>query len=118
MSHHDARRTDMYIVIRRYRVDPDDVDEAFEFSKNRVLPELIKIPGFRGYYNVHSGQDTVVSISIFSDKHGADESTRIAREMVRESARDLLPLPPEVIEGEVVTSEVLESFITPKPTVA
>lgn len=105
----------MYIAIRRYRVDPEYVDEVIELARNRFLPKLITIPGFKAFYHVHTGEDTVVSIGIFADKAGAELSNQLARESVKETAHDLLPLPPEIIEGEVVTSEVLDSLITPKP---
>lgn len=105
----------MYIVIRRYRTDPDNIDEVIEIARNKFLPQLITIPGFKGFYHVHTAQDALVSISIFADKVGADLSNQLARESVKENASDMLVLPPEIIEGEVVTSEVLDSLITPKP---
>lgn len=102
----------MYIAIRRYKVDPELVDEVIDIAKNKFLPELIAIPGFKGFYHVHAGEDTLVSISVFADKAGAEESNRLARQSVKEVAGDLLPEPPEIIEGDVVTSEVLESLLT------
>lgn len=108
----------MYVSTRRYRVDPEVIDEVIDVAKNKFLPDLIKIPGFKAYYHVHTNQDTLVSVSVFADKAGAEESNRLAHESIRQVAADLIPLPPEIIEGEVVTSEVVESFITPKPTVA
>ena len=104
----------MHITIRRFRVDPDSIDEVIDLDKNRFLPELITIPGFKGYYYLHTGENTLVSISIFADKVGADLSNRLAAERAKEWAPDLLPLPPEIIEGEVVTAEIVESLITPK----
>lgn len=106
----------MYLVIRRYKVEPDDVDDVIDLAKNKFLPELIQIPGFKAFYHIHAGEDTLVSVSVFADKIGADLSNKLAHESVKEIAADLLPLPPEIIEGDVVTSEVLESLITPKPT--
>lgn len=108
----------MYIAIRRYRVDPDVIDEVIDLAKNKFLPVLVAIPGFKAFYHVHTGENTLVSISVFADKAGADLSNKLAQESVKEIAADLLPLPPEVIEGDVVTSEVLESLITPKPTMS
>lgn len=105
----------MYIVIRRYRVDPEHIDEVIELTKNRLLPALITIPGFKAFYNVHTGEDALLSLTVFADKSGAELSNKLARESVKEFAGDLLPLPPEIIEGDVVVSEVLDSLITPKP---
>jgi hypothetical protein len=104
----------MYITIRRFRVDPEVIDEVIDLAKNKFLPELVAIPGFKAFYHLHTGEDTLVSISIFADKTGADASNRLSQECAKEFV-DILPTPPEIIEGEVVTLEVLESLITPKP---
>ena len=105
----------MYIVIRRYRMDPDNIDDVIDLVRNRLLPAIITIPGFKGFYEVHSAEDCLLSVNIFADKAGADLSNSISRELVKELASDILPLPPEIIQGDVVTSEVMESLITPKP---
>lgn len=107
----------MYVVIRRYRLDPENLDEAIDIARNKLLPRLITIPGFKAYYHVHTEHDCLLSISVFADKTGADLSNQLARETVKEWADELLPLPPEIIEGDVVTSEMVESLITPKSAV-
>jgi len=90
---------------------------VIDLARNKFLPQLITIPGFKAFYHVHTAHDCLLSISVFADKVGADLSNQLARDAVKEWAADLLPLPPEIIEGEVVTSEVVESLITPKSTV-
>lgn len=102
----------MYIAIRRYKIDPDMIDDAMELVKSKFLPDLVAIPGFKAFYDAHAGDDTIVSVSVFADKAGADASNRLAVECVREHAAGVITEPPEVIEGDVVVSEVAESFIT------
>lgn len=101
----------MYIAIRRFKVDPDMIDEVIDLAKNKFLPDLIAIPGFKAFYHIHSGPDTLASVSIFADKAGAEASNRLSAECIKEHGPDLITEPPEVIEGDVVTAEVAESFI-------
>lgn len=102
----------MYVTIRRYKVDPDVLDEVIDMAKNHFLPDLIAIPGFKAFYHLHVSDDTLVSVSVFADKAGADASNRLALECVKDHAAEIIGEPPEIIEGDVVTSEMVESFIT------
>lgn len=102
----------MYIVIRRFKVDPDLIDEVSEVAKSKFLPDLVNIPGFKAFYHIHAGEDTVASVSIFADKAGADASSRLSIECIKEHAPDLMAEAPEIIEGDVLVQEVVESFIT------
>jgi hypothetical protein len=53
-----------------------------------------------------TGRGPVVSVSIFEDRAGADESNRIAAEWVGQNQAAMLPNLPEVIAGEVGASEL------------
>ena len=47
----------------------------------------------------------MASLSVFEDKDGADKSVELAGDWVRENAAELIPNPPEVIEGTVVATD-------------
>ena len=66
------------------------------------VPIVSGVPGFVAYYVVNAGDGSVISINIFEDKAGADESTRRAANRVRENLASLLPDAPEVTAGEVI----------------
>jgi len=51
--------------------------------------------------------DTVIAVSLFTNKTVADGSTQILMPWIKENLGPLLPSPPEGIEGEVVVSEVV-----------
>ena len=102
----------MYITIRRFRIDPDVMDEVIDLAKDKFLPELAAIPGFKAFYHLRAAEDTLVSVSVFEDKTGADASNRLSQECVKDHFADLLPEPPEVIEGEVVTLELAKGLIS------
>lgn len=93
----------MYAVVRRYEgvTDPAEagrrVDEGF-------VPLLRQVPGFVAYYWVDAGGGVMVSMSVFEDQAGADESVKRAADFVRDHLESLLPNPPQVAAGQVVAA--------------
>ncbi|MEU9987001.1 hypothetical protein AB0E10_09380 [Streptomyces sp. NPDC048045] len=93
----------MYAVVRRYEgvTDPAEagrrVDEGF-------VTLLRQVPGFVAYYWVDAGGGVMVSMSVFEDQAGADESVKRAADFVRDHLESLLPNPPQVSAGQVVAA--------------
>jgi quinol monooxygenase YgiN len=91
--------TSMYGVVRQYTADPATLEDlAGRIEK--VLSVIQAIQGFVSYDVVVSG-NTLIAISVYADKAGADESTTTARHYVQEEWSDLSIDPPRVTEGEV-----------------
>ena len=61
---------------------------------------LRKTPGFEAYYWLDTGEGEGASLSVFRDKAGVEESTRIAANFVEQHLASLLGKP-EIIQGEV-----------------
>jgi hypothetical protein len=47
----------------------------------------------------------MATVSVFDDQAGAEESTRMAADWIRQNMPSLIPNPPEVLEGEVFANE-------------
>lgn len=95
----------MYTTIRHYQDEADDVVEQIRPHAEGVRELLRGIPGFVAYYVVDSGPGSLVTVSVFADRAGADESTRVAAKFVGDVGlveRGALPNPPTIIAGEVV----------------
>ena len=90
----------MYAVLRRYRFDPRNSLEISSRIKDIFVHLLRKAPGFEAYYWLDTGEGEGASISVFRDKAGAEESTRIAATFVEQHLASLLGKP-EIIQGEV-----------------
>ena len=92
----------MYVAVRRYEgaTDPQRVaqlvDEGF-------VPIISEMPGFVAYYVVDAGDGVVLSTSIFEHKDAEEQSTFLAGEFVAEHLAPLLPNPPQITAGEVLT---------------
>jgi hypothetical protein len=94
-----------YGVIRRYRVDPKNIDQVVARAKSGFLPLVTHLPGFATYSILDAGQGTLVTLSGFTTQSGGAESTKAAAAFVKEHLAALVPSPPEVTSGEVKLAE-------------
>ena len=95
----------MHAAIRQYQVDPGSVDEVRRGVNEGFLPIIKDVYGFQAYYAIDAGGGRIASISVFDDQAGAEESTRMAADWIRQNMASLVPNPPEVLEGEVFANE-------------
>ena len=95
----------MHAAIRRYQVDPGSVDEVTRGINEGFLPIIKDASGFQAYYVVDAGDGRLETVSVFEDRKGAEESTRMASVYISENMASLLPDSPEVLQGEVVAQE-------------
>lgn len=91
----------MYTAIRRYKFDQNNASELEKKIQDIFVPLIEKAPGFISYYWVNAGRGEGASISVFEDKAGADESTRLAAAFVKNNLAGFKFSPPEITEGEV-----------------
>jgi hypothetical protein len=95
----------MHAAIRIYQVDPGSVDELRRGVNEGLLPIIKDVYGFQAYYALDVGGGRLASVSVFDDQAGAEESTRMAADWIRQNMASLVPNPPEVLEGEVFANE-------------
>jgi hypothetical protein len=92
-----------YLVIRRYRLAPGAaIAEVVQRTEQDFVPILRQVAGFVEYYNVDLGNGEGLTISVFSDEAGAEESTARAATWVQAHLMDLVAGPPEVMQGSIV----------------
>jgi hypothetical protein len=88
----------MYATVRRYK-NAKALSDAMSARTDEVRKLISAVPGFVNYFAIRDG-DAVTSVSVYDDKAGCDESTRLAGEWVRTNVSPL-PGSPEVSGGEV-----------------
>ena len=104
----------MYALVRRYEgVDPGDIDQIVRQVDAGFVPILEQTRGFQGYWAIRTEDGVVVSITLFDDRDGAEESQRQAAGFVREHLAALLPKLPQVSAGEVVVARAPQRVGTP-----
>ena len=90
----------MHATVRNYAGNRELADALLE-NESEVKRLITGIEGFRAYYLIRT-DDGVASVSVYDDKSGADESTRVAGEWLRENVPDVAGSPPQVSSGEVI----------------
>jgi hypothetical protein len=93
----------MYTVVRRYSGNTDLADALVQ-NQDDVKRIISQVSGFRAYYLVKGADGDAISISVFDDQNGAEESSRAAADWLRENLADMELSPPEILGGETVLS--------------
>jgi hypothetical protein len=91
-----------YTVICRYQRVPDaSMDDLVERVKAGFVPIVSQIPGFQEYLFVDAGDGAHLTISLYDDPSGAEQSTRDVAGWAVENAAALIEGPPAVTVGWV-----------------
>jgi hypothetical protein len=99
----------MYASIRRTTARAGSTGEATRRIEESFVALLSRVPGLLAYYVVDTGDNNLVTVSIFEDQAGAEESRRLAVGWVKDSLASILSSPVEVVSGEVVVHKVPET---------
>ena len=98
----------MHLTIRKYRKVEGDRKQIVEIVNREFVPLLSRIDGFNDFYAFFADDGTLMSVSVFRDARGAEESVRTAARWVEQTLSKILPEKPEVISGEVFAHRQLE----------
>ena len=96
----------MFATIRRYDgVDQNRTTELTSKVTETLVPELSKLPGFKGYYLIDAGDGVFSSLGLFETAEQGMESTKLVTRWLREQKLDtILPNEPKVTSGRVVAN--------------
>ena len=94
----------LFAAIRRGKVKPGMAEEFGKRVKAGAVPVMQKMDGFKGYYLIAGGDDTIIAISLFSNKAVAESSTQTLMPWIKENLGPLLASPTEPIDGVVIVS--------------
>jgi hypothetical protein len=92
----------MYAAIRRY-VDNTELADTLAPHEQAIREAISGIDGFRAYFLVRA-HDSTVSVSVFDEAAGAEESSRVAAAWIRENLPGVSVDPPKASVGEVLIS--------------
>lgn len=92
----------MFVTIRKYN-GCTDVQALNEIIKLELIPLLQKTKGFQSYAAVDCGHHAVLSIGMFDTKEAAESANAVAQQTVQKLMAKLLPHPPEITIGHVLT---------------
>ncbi|AKF02956.1 hypothetical protein [Sandaracinus amylolyticus] len=92
----------MYLAVRKYRKVEGDEKELMARIQRGFVPLISRIDGFVDYYCFIAEDGSLISVSVYRDERGAEESVRAASRFVEQQLAEFLPEKPEVIAGEVL----------------
>lgn len=96
----------LFAAIRRGKVKPRMAGEFAKRVEAGALPAMRKMDGFKGYYLIAGADDTIIAVSLFTNRTVAEASTATLMPWIKENLGGLLASPTEPIEGEVLVSAV------------
>ena len=91
----------MYAAIRHYKLKAGSADVVVQRAQEGFVPLISSLPGFVAYYGVVE-ENSAVTVSIFTDQAGEEESIRQAASWVKENIAQYVESGPEIVAGEVV----------------
>jgi hypothetical protein len=91
------------------------MEELHAAVESGFMPIVMQVSGFQEYLLVETDEG-VISISIFEDQAGAEESTAQAADWVQQNLADFFAGPPTVTTGSVWLHEIGAAITgTPAP---
>jgi hypothetical protein len=103
----------MYASFRRYRMGAGSMDDAMHIADVELADRLAEQPGFVDYQVVATGDDMVMSVTIFEDEEQCLASNDMAAGFVREHLRPFRIEDLEVLGGEVMVSRAADKVLEP-----
>jgi len=96
---------DVFIVIRKYKVQRGTGPGLAQRAREGFLPLVRQMSGFRGYHLLDGGPDILVSVTMFDNAEEALASSEAAAEWVRDNVLEFTRGMPEVMVGNALISE-------------
>jgi hypothetical protein len=93
-------------AIRRAKVKPGMAGEFAKRVEAGALPVMQQMDGFKAYYLIFAGEDTVIAVSLYTNRAVAEGSTQKLMPWIKENLGPLLAAPTEAIDGEVAVTAV------------
>jgi len=94
----------LFVTTHSYRIG-----EGTQLDVARIAEEflgtVVAIPGFRAYYMIDGGDNTIGSVAIFDTREAGEECDRLAGEFVKERLGGFRLTEVQVTEGKVLASQ-------------
>jgi hypothetical protein len=92
----------MYLTIRRYVIDPQDVEELTKRVRDVFVPVISAMPGFVSYHVIDAGRGILASVSVFETKEAASQSNEVAADWNREHLAKFVHGVPNTTSGPII----------------
>jgi len=97
----------MYATIRKYQGKQGTINDVAQQVQHEFVPLMTAQPGFVSYTAVHTGNDAVISVSVFQDRAAADAANKVAADWVKQHIAAQVGAP-DVSGGDVIATDSRE----------
>lgn len=103
----------MFASIRRYRLAQGSMEELARRVDEGFAEQIRARPGFVSYELIDCGENEIITLSLFSEPHQAEESRELAQRWTEENLGDLEFSRIEALHGEVMVSRAADEMLEP-----
>ena len=103
----------MYTSVRKYKVDPEQVDEVVRRADGSFAPRVEAMPGFVAYQLLDCGYGILLTITTCHDRDAAERSIQLAADFVSSELEGIEIERVEATIGEVGVSRALAEMLEP-----
>ena len=103
----------MYANLRTYRIGSGSVDAVLRRVDRDFAEALSRESGFVAYHAIDTGNDMVMTISLFHDREQAEASNELAAQWVGEELSDFNVTRVGIIGGEATVSRASAEILEP-----
>ena len=103
----------MFASIRRYRLAEGSMDELMRRVDASFADQVRAQPGFVSYEFMDCGDGEVMTVSLFQDAQGADESRELAQRWTQEHLQGFEFTRLEALRGSVMVSRAAQDMLAP-----
>ena len=103
----------MYCSVRRYRMDPMRIDELMHRVDEGFAEIVAEEPGFVAYQCLDCGDGSIVTVTNFRDREGAENSVARAAAWIRDELSDVEIERVDAFVGEAKISRAGSEMLEP-----
>ena len=103
----------MHTSVRKYKLDPERMQELIARVDETFAPRLEGMDGFVAYELLDCGYGLVMTITTCHDREAAERSVDLAAEFVSQELSDLEIERVEATIGEVGVSRAIDEMLEP-----
>jgi quinol monooxygenase YgiN len=103
----------MYASIRTYRFGSGSADDLMHRVDRDFADALAQEPGFVAYQVIATGENRIMSISVFRNREDAERSNELAAQWVADDLADFAVERIGAITGEVSVSRAAAAIMEP-----
>jgi len=92
-------------AFRKYKVDPDQIDELSRRIASDFVPQVSQEPGFAAYHVIDAGNGIVITVTLGDDADAVQRSMDTAANFVRDELPNMDIERVEAAHGDVTVSE-------------